>query len=153
MVLDRERALETEVQIIQSRLDKYDDLIWRNRAWLIPIWAGTIAVAITGQIPRLSIGSVVLVLISWVAECSIRFSYQLKYIDRYVTIRNALNGGSTTISDLPLYDLTNALHPRRMKKWVRFRRAVLKPEPLLFFAMLAAASLAAWKMYPWFRTL
>lgn len=39
--------LKLEMELIQKTLDKYDDLIFRNRNWFITLWAGTVALSFT----------------------------------------------------------------------------------------------------------
>ena len=43
--LDRMKLIHLEMGLLQATLDKYDDLIWRNRSWMITVWAGAIALS------------------------------------------------------------------------------------------------------------
>ena len=53
MKLDEEKRFELlklEMSLLQSTLDKYDDLIYRNRNWFITLWAALVGLSFTNKI-------------------------------------------------------------------------------------------------------
>ena len=57
---DRLQILLTEMELLQGRFDKYDDLIFRNREWVITVVVALLGAALTLSLPQLG------VLASWV---------------------------------------------------------------------------------------
>ena len=95
--------LKVEMGLIQGTFDKYDDLIFRNRNWFITIWVGAIGLAFTIKDPRITYLAVLAALMYWVLEGMMRHQYWYKYVIRYRTIREWLNGSES--EEISVYDL------------------------------------------------
>jgi|SRR5579864_290815 len=150
-ISERLELLKLEMQLLQQRLAKYDDLIWTVRGWAV-----TLTVALTSWASAklgdpaamawiLRTATVVPALF-WIEEGVLRAGYVAKYIDRYRLIRSALNDSAPDLETLPLYDLTGhyaGLTPplrRLLRSFLRvestFLYLALIALPLLFMLLL-----------------
>lgn len=132
---DRLQILLTEMELLQGRFDKYDDLIFRNREWVITVVVALLGAALTLSRPQLGVLAAWAPALFFLAETSIRFAYWYKYVDRYRFIRDTLNSESD-ISTISMYDLTNKYNRkyRRLRRvWDQIRSVLFKVEPLVFY--------------------
>jgi hypothetical protein len=144
---DRLEILKLEMQLLQQRLTKYDELISTVRGWAVTLtvaltsWAGTKLDEPAALLWVLRVAAVVPALF-WIEEGMLRAAYVAKYIDRYRLLRSALNDSPSDLEGLPLYDLTahhKGLTPRPSRLFHSFVRLegiflylVLSALPLLF---------------------
>jgi hypothetical protein len=132
---ERLQILLTEMELLQGRFDKYDDLIFRNREWVITVVVALLGAALTLSRPQLGVLAAWAPALFFLAEMSIRFAYWYKYVDRYRFIRDTLNSGSD-IFTISMYDLTNKYNRkyRRLRRvGDQIRSVVFKVEPLIFY--------------------
>ena len=138
----RLEILKLELQLLQQRLIKYDELIWTLRGWAVTLtvalasWASTKLAEPAVMHWVLTIATVVPALF-WVEEGMLRAGYVAKYIDRYRLLRTALNDGEGDLTSLPLYDLTcnrKGLTPRPR----RLLRSFLRVESIFLYIALGA---------------
>jgi hypothetical protein len=148
---DRLEILKLEMQLLQQRLAKYDELIWTVRGWAVTLtvaltsWAGTKLDEPAAMVWVLRTAAIVPALF-WIEEGMLRAAYVAKYIDRYRLVRSALNASPPDLELLPLYDLTShyaGLTPRLPRLFRSFFRLestflylVLTALPLLFMLYL-----------------
>jgi hypothetical protein len=144
MEIDRSRLLEVEMGLLQATLDKYDGLIWRNRGWLMVVWAGTLAVGVKEEVPALVAGAPILAGVFWFTEGILRTYYQRKYVWRYRRIRDAFNAVPPETGRLSLYDLTDHYGPKRPGAWERARDGFVRWEPAVFYGVFLVLGLAAY---------
>jgi hypothetical protein len=132
---DKERLeiLKIEMQLIQGTLDKYDDLIFRNRNWFITIWTGAIGLSFTIKSPTVPLLAIFLAAIYWFIEGMMRHQYWYKYVIRYRAVRTWLNESKAMY--ISVYDLTNHFgeQPSQMQ---RFRKSFFKLEPSLVYLFM-----------------
>lgn len=138
---ERLEILKIEMSLLQGTFDKYDDLIFRNRNWLITIWAGAIGLAFSIKDPQITFLSVLAAVLYWFLEGMMRYQYWYKYVIRYRAIRKWLNNSEA--DSISVYDLTNH-HGESVSKWKRFKNSFFKLEPsLLAFFMIISAFVAS----------
>lgn len=125
--------LKLEMELIQKTLDKYDDLIFRNRNWFITLWAGTIALSFTKPV-ILPIYALSLVVLFWLIEGLMRHQYWYKYVLRYRHLRDNINSGD--IDKINIYDLTNSLSDEKTKVLVKLKACFLKLEPSVLYLLI-----------------
>lgn len=102
---ERFPILKAEMELLQTRFDKFDDLIFRMRGWLVTIVVALLGGAIglkTVQLATLATGISILF---YFLESFWRQEW-LKYVMRYRHIRDALRSGQK-LEDFTLYDLTD----------------------------------------------
>jgi hypothetical protein len=126
--------LKAELSVLQSRMDKYDDLIFRSRGWMVTIIAALIAGSVQLKSPALAFIASALPLPFLLLEFLWRWDYMSRHTLRYRTIRHALNEERCFLS-LAIYDLTDHYRPGPWNRWQRFRLS-LKIEMLIFYGFM-----------------
>jgi hypothetical protein len=142
MKLDSTQRLEIlklEMQLIQSTLDKYDDLIFRNRNWFITIWTGAIGLSFTINSTAVPILAAFVAAIYWFIEGMMRHQYFYKYVVRYRVVREWVND-SKTEAEISIYDLTNHFGTQP-PRWERIRQSFLKLEPTVVYLLMASSAI------------
>lgn len=134
----RLEILKLEMGLIQSTLDKYDDLIFRNRNWFISIWTAAIGLSFTIEATAVPLLAVFVAVVYWFIEGMMRHQYWYKYVVRYRAIREWLN--SSNAESISVYDLTNHFGDRG-SRWKRLQKSFLKLEPSLVYLLMAAGAL------------
>lgn len=134
--------LVTEMQLLQSRFDKYDDLIFRNRNWMIGLVTALVGAALTLKKEKLTLLAVIVAAFFYVVEIIWRGGYWFTYVARYRFIRDALNSG-VPLDAISVYDLTNRVHGRASNA-ERFREALIRGEPAFFYLVCILGLLAVW---------
>lgn len=140
MEINPEQRLEIiklEMGLIQATLDKYDDLIFRNRNWFITLWMATIGLGFTIKSDLFPLFTVFLSLLYWIIEGMMRHQYWYKYVLRYRTLRDEMNKKPANVEGLTLYDLTNKLFPDHESVGKKLRKSFFKIEPLLLYGAMA----------------
>jgi hypothetical protein len=142
---DRLEFIKLEMQLLQQRLTKYDELIWAVRSWAVTLtvalvgWASTKVEDPVATAWLLRIAAVVPPLF-WIEEGILRASYVTRYIDRYRLLRSALNGSSPGLEKLPIYDLTSH-HAGRTPRARRLFHSFLRVESIFLYLSLTAVPL------------
>lgn len=147
MEINDQQSLEIiklEMGLIQSTLDKYDDLIFRNRNWFITLWMGTMGACFTIKEPLFPIFATLLAFLYWFTEGMMRHQYWYKYVLRYRCLRDSFNADSTQISDISLYDLTNHYMNDHRSSKDRLKKSFFKLEPSVVYGLMAFCSVAIW---------
>lgn len=137
----RFEILKTELSLLQSRMDKYDDLIFRNRGWMVTIIAALMAGSVQLKSPSFALIASALPFPFLPLEVLWRWNYLSRHTMRYKTIRHALNE-EQCFRKLPLYDLTDHYRPGPWKRGQRFRLS-LKIEMLIFYGFMVSIASAA----------
>lgn len=141
MHLDDEQRLEIlklEMGLIQSTLDKYDDLIFRSRNWFITIWMGAIGLSFTIKSAELPLLAVFTAFLYWFIEGMMRYQYWYKYVTRYRALRDWVN--SDQAEAISVYDLTNSLG-YQPGWWKRIRKCFFKIEPAFVYIPMGLATI------------
>jgi hypothetical protein len=79
-----------EMEVLQSRLDKYDDLIFRNRGWMVTLVIALVGVAIQYKQTQFAYLAAAISGFFYLVETIWRFTYMEKYISRYRFLRDCL---------------------------------------------------------------
>lgn len=137
--LEKFEVLKLEMGLIQSTLDKYDDLIFRNRNWFITLWTGAVGLGYTSKSVILPALAIILAVVYWVIEGTMRHQYWYKYVLRYRTIRDTLNVPKRN-EDISVYDLTDHYKKGRVSQWNRIRHSYLKVEPTTVYVLMGGAA-------------
>ena len=140
----RLEIIKIEMGLIQSTLDKYDDLIFRNRNWFITLWMGTMGATFTIKEPLFPLFATMLALLYWFTEGMMRHQYWYKYVLRYRTLRENFNSKSAIISNISLYDLTNRYMDEHGTSNERLKKSFFKLEPSVIYGLMALCSLIIW---------
>lgn len=138
---ERFEILKTELALIQATLDKYDDLIFRNRNFFITLWIACIGLSFTIKSADVTLLAVLLSVIYWFLEGMMRHQYWYKYVERYRFLRNALNNDDIDLSDISVYDLTNERHREPGNKSKKIRKCFFKLEPSVTFLVMGLSAL------------
>lgn len=137
---DRLEILKLEMGLIQKTLDKYDDLIFRNRNWFITLWAAVLGLSFTqDKIPATY--AIILCVLFWFFEGMMRHQYWYKYVLRYRTLRYSFNNDK--IDSLSLYDLTNSLTKEKVSWYKKIFDCFFKLEPSLVYLLMSFIALFA----------
>jgi hypothetical protein len=137
---ERIHLLGLEMQLLQSRFDKYDDLIFRSRGWLIVVVVATLGAGISGQNPNLAYLASAVAAFFYVVEGLWRLLYLSRFVHRYKYLRDKINS-KNPLEGLKVYDLTNELGGPKPSKWKDFRTVFLRVEPLFFYSVLCIGPL------------
>ncbi len=132
--------LKLEMGLIQSTLDKYDDLIFRNRNWFITLWMGIVGLSFTINATELPLLAIALSILYLAIGGMMRHQYWYKYVLRYRSLRDAMNDADTDLSELSLYDLTNKYSRAPRNEWRRILKSFFKLEPLFLYTAMAVAA-------------
>jgi len=136
--------LQMEMGLLQTTLDKYDDLIFRNRNWFITLWMGTLGLGFTIASSWFPLFAVFLSLLYWFIEGMMRYKYWYKYVLRYRTLREHINKQPPDIESLSIYDLTNHYMENHETEKDKLRKSFLKLEPSVVYGGMALGSLGVW---------
>lgn len=148
---DRLELIKLEMQLLQQRLTKYDELIWAVRGWAV-----TLTVALTGWASTKleNPGAMLFVLriavfvpvLFWIEEGMLRAGYVAKYIDRYRLLRAFLNESSSDLEKIPLYDLTSHQAGRTPRSHRFFHSFFRLESTFLFLVLLALPLMFMWSL-------
>ena len=138
---ERLDILKIEMTLLQGRFDKYDDLIFRNRAWTGAILVALVGAAVSVPKPHLLWLAFGIPFVFYIIEGMWRYQYWYKYVFRYRFLRDSLKEG-TRIEEIALYDLTHHYGVRPAFK-ERFRQCFIRSEPAVFYGLLVGAVVAA----------
>jgi len=136
--------LKLEMQLLQSTLDKYDDLIFRSRNFFITLWTGCIGLAFTIKSNEVVLLGSILAILYWLFEGMMRHQYWFKYVDRYRFLRDSLNSKVTLEFNISVYDLTNHYHRVKERKLSKFKTCFFKIEPTLTYWSMGGAATFIW---------
>lgn len=142
----RFQVILTEMELLQGRFDKYDDLIWRNRGWLVGVVVALVGWGLA-QPPatrrEILLVGLVMPVVFWIHEGMTRYVYWFKYVTRYRLLRSAVNDPTgRALGNIPLYDLANSAN-RKGSDWRGLFQCFAKGEPFIFHViMLAVAAMA-----------
>jgi hypothetical protein len=128
--------LKLEMQLIQGRFDKYDDLIHRNRNFLVVGMTALYSYGVSQVHPELFLLGPTIAFASWCLEVLWRMEFWYQYVLRYRKIRDTLNSGGD-LSELSVYDLSNH-YGSRPSMARRVMACASNLEPLLFFFFWAS---------------
>jgi len=141
----RMELLKLELQSLGSVLDKYDDMILRQRNWFITLWMACTGAALSLKSPQVMLLGVVLALVYFAMEGITRYQSWFKYVVRYRTLRDALNNGRP-LDALSVYDLTNKYMDDHETATLRLRKSVLKWDAVFIYVIMATGSVVMWWM-------
>ena len=131
---DKLEVLKLEMGLIQRTLDKYDDLIFRNRNWFITLWMAVIGISFT-QNKISSNYAILLCVLFWFFEGMMRHQYWYKYVLRYRNLRDSFNNNN--IDSLSIYDLTNRISKMEVNKFHKIKICFFKLEPTLVYLLMS----------------
>lgn len=140
--------LKVEMELIQSTLDKYDDLIFRGRNFFVTLWLACLGLSFTIKsvfVPLLAVG---LAILYWFFEGMMRYQYWFKYVDRYRFLRKRLNLSSDSfdIKQISVYDLTNHYHREKISRATQINACFFKKEPTFVYALMGVCALLVWAL-------
>jgi len=140
----RFEILKIELSLIQSRFDKYDDMIFRGRNSFITLWLACLGLAFTIKSLAVPWLAILLSILYWFLEGMVRHQYWFKYVSRYRFLRDWLNKPDGDISAISVYDLTNTKHRPSQSRWNEIKPCFLKLEPSVLYGVMGAAALLVW---------
>jgi hypothetical protein len=140
----RFEILKIELSLVQSRFDKYDDLIFRGRNSFITLWLACLGLSFTIKSVVVPWLAVALSILYWFLEGMIRHQYWFKYVDRYRFLRDSINKPETDISQISLYDLTNKAARISTSRWPQIKACFLKLEPTVLYGVMGVAAFLLW---------
>jgi hypothetical protein len=134
---ERFKVLLAELTLLQGRFDKYDQLIFTTRGWLITIVVAVLGAALTLKRTELAMLAAGMPVFFYAVEILWRSGYWYKYVVRYRAVRTALNTGQA-VEGISVYDLTNH-YGDRPSFWQSIRACAFRVEPIFFYAGLVIA--------------
>lgn len=135
----RFQILLAEMNLLQGRFDKYDQLMFTERGWLVTIIVAVLGAALTLKLRSLAALSASIPALFYILEVLWRSGYWHKYVTRYRYIRDTLNEGQS-LDTISLYDLTHH-YGDPSTKWNAIRASAFRTEPIVFFGSLVLSSL------------
>ena len=138
--------LKIEMGIIQSTLDKYDDLIFKNRNFFITLWLGCMGLSFSIKTEFILLLAVTLSILYWFFEGLMRHKYWYKYVDRYRYLRTNLNSPDFNINEISIYDSTNHYQKDSRNKLKQAGACFFKIEPSLLYILMGAAAFGIWTL-------
>lgn len=137
---DKMELIKIEMNLLQGRFDKYDDLIFRSRSWFMTLWIACIGFSFTSKSTVLPFLGIALSILYYLLECMLRYNYWYKYVIRYRVLRDELNKDSPDINRLSVYDLTNK-YMEETPGHSKFKSSFFKSESILFYGGMAIFAL------------
>ena len=133
--------LKLEMGLLQATLDKYDDLIYRNRNWFITLWAALIALSFTNNIKFIPLLGIGLAIVYWLLEGVLRYKSWYKNVNRYREIRDSINSKEFDIDNISIYDLTNKYGKTKVKFSEKITACFFRMEALFLYLIMVGASI------------
>lgn len=149
MTLTKEEKLDIlklEMGLLQSTVDKYDDLIYRNRNWFITLWAAMIGLSFANKIYFLPLFGIGLAIVYWLLEGVFRYKSWYKNVNRYREIRDAINSKEFDIDNISVYDLTNKYGKRKYKISEKISACFFRMEAMFLYLIMIVASILIYKV-------
>jgi hypothetical protein len=143
---ERLDLLKVEMTLLQDTIDKYDKLIFMNRNWFITIWMGSLGIGFSVGVSLFALLATLVAALYWFIEGVMRYQYWFKYIQRYRSVRLALNEGTPGLDEISVYDLTDHYGSGSVSRWAKVRICFLRLEPTVVYLVLGAASFAVWNL-------
>lgn len=137
---DRLELLKVELHSLGMILDKYDEVVLRQRNWFITLWMACTGVSFSINSPVVTLLGVVLAIFYFIQEGVIRYQSWFKYVVRYRTIRDTLNR-EKQIEALSLYDLTNHYMPDHETSSLRLRKSFIKWDAVMVYFGMGLGSI------------
>ena len=135
--INREELIKVEMNLLQSRFDKYDDLIFRSRNWFLTIWVAIMGITFTSKVAVLPFLAAGMSVLYWILEGLLRHQYWYKYVERYRRIRDELNKPDPDLDSLSVYDLTNKYSSAPDEKASKIVGSFFKIETVVFYVSMA----------------
>lgn len=142
----RFELLKLEMGLLQSTLDKYDDLIYRNRNWFITLWAALIGLSFTNKITFLPLFGIGLAIVYWLLEGVLRYKSWYKNVNRYREIRDTLNSKVFDINKISVYDLTNKYGKQEYKISEKISACFFRMEAMFLYLIMIVASIVVYSV-------
>ena len=141
--IDRSEYLKLEIELLQTRFDKFDDFSFRNRNWFLTIWSGLITVTFIAKIEFLPYIAIIICFLYWSSEGLIRYKYWYRFVPKYRLIRDLLNTDSSDINSIDLLDLTCSNDQNIVKKYTKnkFRNSFFRIELVILYGGMIILSL------------
>jgi hypothetical protein len=140
----RFEILKIELSLIQSRFDKYDDMIFRGRNSFITLWLASLGLSFAIKSIVVPWFAVALSVLYWFLEGMVRHQYWFKYVNRYRFLRDYINKPGADISQISVYDLTNTAHRPSASRWHQVKPCFLKLEPTVLYGVMGTAAFLLW---------
>ena len=149
----RFELLKLEMELLHSSIDKYDTQITNMRNWFISVWTGAVGAALVADVPIFFVLGSSLAIFCWLLEGTVRRKRWYKYVTRYRTLNQALNGGEFDFSDVSIYDLSNKFLPDITRAKLKhleivypptFRKAFFKLEAMMLYGFFCAGGIVLW---------
>jgi hypothetical protein len=140
----RFEILKIELSLIQSRFDKYDDLIFRGRNSFVTLWLACLGLSFTIRSVLVPWLAVALSVLYWFLEGMMRHQYWFKYVGRYRFLRDSLNKPGADISHISVYDLTNTVHRSSKSSRHQIKACFFKLEPTVLYGVMGVAAVLLW---------
>ena len=140
----RFEILKIELSLIQSRFDKYDDLIFRGRNLFVTLWLACLGLSFTIKSVVVPWLAVALSVLYWFLEGMMRHQYWFKYVDRYRFLRDWINKPGADISHISVYDLTNTAHRVSKSRRHQIKACFFKLEPTVLYAVMGVSAFLLW---------
>ena len=138
----RFKIILKEMELLQGRFDKYDQLINSNRNIFKVLFLTILAYSIEREQPLWCLAISVIAIIFYFFEIIWRVKYWHKYVNRYRYIRHSLNF-EKSIENLSLYDLTNHYGPNP-SKFKMLLSCLKNYEAIIFFCFWILLSIVAY---------
>ncbi len=140
----RFEILKIELSLIQSRFDKYDDLIFRGRSLFVTLWLACLGLSFTIRSIVVPWLAVMLSVLYWFLEGTMRHQYWYKYVERYRFLRDAINRPGVDLSYMSVYDLTNTVHRISKSRRHQMKACFFKLEPSVLYGVMGTAAFLVW---------
>ena len=138
---EKMELIKMEMNLLQGRFDKYDDLIFRSRNWFMTLWIACVGFTFSSKSIILPFLAAALSILYYLLEGMLRFAYWYKYVIRYRTIRDELNKKTPNVERLSVYDLTNKYMKEEIPRYSKLKSAFIKPESILFYSGMSTLAL------------
>ncbi len=151
--IDNEKKFEIlkiELQLLQTRFDKYDNIFFINRNWAVTIIVALVGAFFTtgNENPNLLVLATIVGVFFWIVELTWRTGYMDKYKFRYKYLCKMLNDPEKAQGEIKsVYDFTNFYGVEEKEKYPigkYFLKNLIRGELLFFYTFL---SFSPWIAY------
>ena len=132
--------LKIEISLLQEWFNKYDELIFRLRGWLMTIFVAVLGLMLNQKVTKLTGLLIGVAIFFYLFEMLWLYWYWSKRSLRFKEIRRALNSNLEELMCVPIFDFTYN-YSRTNKSSQRFFMAIKSIEPIIFYSGLAVGTL------------
>lgn len=128
---------KTEMGLVQTRFDKFDQMFHGNRRYAVTITAAAFAASAALDERMVLIVASCVTFVLFILEMFYRKTLFSRLVERHLLLRAALND-SAFLMKLVIYDPFNDMHEKVPDRWKHEKSHLFDYEAIIFYLVVAA---------------